>query len=65
VIRVAVGPGGPPAPGQAAAGRGPSRRWAILLGAPLSAVVLAGLWTPSPLAAALQQVVLVLGGGRG
>ncbi len=65
VIRVAVGPGGPAAPGQAAAGRGPGRRWAILLGAPLSAVVLAGLWTPSPLAAALQQVVLVLGGGRG
>ncbi len=60
VIRVSVGSPGRPAEGPPA-----SRRWAVLLGAPLTVVVLAGLWTPSPLAAALDQVVLVLGGGRG
>jgi hydrogenase-4 component F len=60
VIRVSVGPPGPPAEGPPA-----SRRWAVLLGVPLTVVVVAGLWTPSPLAAALDQVVLVLGGGRG
>lgn len=60
VIRVSVGPPGPPALGPPA-----SRRWAVLLGVPLTVVVIAGLWTPSPLAAALDQVVLVLGGGRG
>ena len=47
--------------------RGTSRltRWAILLGLPLTAVVVVGLWTPTPLTMALEQVVLVLGGGRG
>ncbi len=60
VIRVSVGPPGRPAEGPPA-----SHRWALLLGVPLTVVVVAGLWTPSPLAAALNQVVLVLGGGRG
>ncbi len=60
VIRVSVGPPGRPAEGPPA-----SRRWALLLGVPLTVVVVAGLWTPSPLLAALDQVVLVLGGGRG
>ena len=46
----------------------PSRRSAgraILLATPLTLVVIAGLWTPSPIAAAFDQVVMVLGGGRG
>jgi hydrogenase-4 component F len=60
VMRVSVGP-----PGSTADRSPASRRWALLLGVPLTAVVVAGLWTPSPLAAALDQVVLVLGGGRG
>jgi hydrogenase-4 component F len=60
VMRVSVGPPGSPPEGPPA-----SRRWAVLLGVPLTAVVVAGLWTPSPLGAALEQVVLVLGGGRG
>jgi hydrogenase-4 component F len=60
VMKVAVGPPGSPFD------RSPSsRRWALLLGVPLTAVLIAGLWTPTPLAAALDQVVLVLGGGRG
>lgn len=59
VMRVAVGPAGngPATP--------PGRPWALLLGVPLTLVVLAGLWTPSPLAAALDAVVAVLGGARG
>ena len=73
VIRVTVGPSGAPLPRASvdapaelwSAEPWPARRWAILLGAPLTVVVLAGLWTPSPVAAALQQVVVVLGGGRG
>ncbi len=32
---------------------------------PLAVVVVAGVWTPSPLAEALDQVVVVLGGGGG
>jgi len=60
VMRVSVGPPGSPPEGPPA-----SRRWPVLLGVPLTAVVVAGLWTPSPLGAALEQVVLVLGGGRG
>jgi hydrogenase-4 component F len=60
VMRVMVGPTG------SRAHEEPSRRrWATLLGVPLTVVVVAGLWTPSPLAAALEQVVVVLGGGRG
>jgi hypothetical protein len=39
--------------------------YALLLAVPLAVVVAAGLWTPSPVAAALEQVVAVLGGGRG
>ena len=60
VVRVAIGPAG-------STGRRAERAngWAILLGAPLAVVVVAGLWTPSPLAAVLEQVALVLGGGRG
>jgi formate hydrogenlyase subunit 3/multisubunit Na+/H+ antiporter MnhD subunit len=67
VVRVAVGPPGSPAPGAEVGGgsaRGSVAR-AILLGVPLAVVVVAGLWTPSPLAVALDQVVLVLGGGGG
>jgi len=60
VMRVSVGP-----PGIVGEGPPASRRWALLLAVPLTAVVAAGLWTPSPLAAALDQVVFVLGGGRG
>jgi hydrogenase-4 component F len=60
VMRVSVGPPGSPGEGSSASGR-----WAVLLGVPLTAVVFAGLWTPSPLAAALEQVVLVLAGGHG
>lgn len=37
----------------------------LLLAVPLLVVVVAGVWTPSPIADALDQVVLVLGGGRG
>ena len=40
-------------------------RWAALLGLPLTAVVVLGLWTPSPLRAALEQVALVLGARHG
>jgi len=60
VMRVLVGP-----PGSAGAGPPASRRWALVLGVPLTVVVAAGLWTPSPIGAALEQVVGVLGGGRG
>ncbi len=60
VVRLSVGPpGGESAPTPA------TGRWAALLGLPLTAVVLAGLWTPSPLGAALEQVVQVLRGGHG
>jgi hydrogenase-4 component F len=38
---------------------------ALPLATPLAIVVLAGLWTPSPIADALQDVVAILGGGRG
>jgi hydrogenase-4 component F len=61
VVRIAAGPADPRAgvPERAAASR------VTLLAIPLAIVVMAGLWTPSPLRAALDQVVLVLGGGRG
>lgn len=66
VVRIAVGPpgasGSSGAPGERA---GRSVAHALLLAVPLTVVVVAGLWTPSPLAAALDQVVLVLGGGGG
>jgi hydrogenase-4 component F len=42
-----------------------SRRWAMVLGVPLAAVILAGLWTPAPLGAALDRIVDVLAGGHG
>jgi hydrogenase-4 component F len=38
---------------------------ALLLAVPLTVVVVAGLWTPSPLRSALDQVVLILGAGGG
>ena len=58
-----AGPSGPPAPlGER---RSPTAARALLLAVPLSIVVIAGLWTPSPLADALEQVTVVLGGGRG
>lgn len=60
VVRVSVGP-----PGADPEPRPAGGRWAMLLGVPLTAVILAGLWTPSPVGAALEQVALVLGGGRG
>jgi hydrogenase-4 component F len=60
VVRVAVGPPGPPdARSPATGGR------VLLLAVPLTVVIVAGLWTPSPIAAAFEQVVHVLGGGRG
>ncbi len=64
VVRIAVGPPGRRSEG----GQGPLRpvvAHAILLAAPLTVVVAAGLWTPSPAAAVLAQVVQVLGGGGG
>jgi hydrogenase-4 component F len=60
VVRVSVGSAAVGAERTPASGR-----WAVLLGLPLTAVVLAGLWTPSPLGAALEQVAFVLGGGHG
>ena len=60
VVRMMVAPAGPPVDRIAG-----SRGWTLLLSAPLAVVVVAGLWTPSPIAAALEQVVAVLGGGRG
>jgi len=50
-------PSGPPA------GRAVGR--AVLLGLPLAVVVAAGAWTPAPIAGALEQVVVILGGGHG
>jgi hydrogenase-4 component F len=78
-VRIAVGPSGRRArhantdPGLARpAGMrpagGPARAsiaHRLLLTIPLTVVVVAGVWTPSPLAAALDAVVTVLGGGGG
>ncbi len=63
VVRVSVGPAGPAGP--PAERSSPTGARALLLAVPLAVVIGAGLWTPSPLAAAFEQVVLVLGGGRG
>ena len=78
VVRVAVVSG--PRRGHGAAGAEPalerdgeprpSRRArpsanALLLAVPLAVVMVAGLWTPSPIATVLDQVVAVLGGGGG
>jgi hydrogenase-4 component F len=60
VVRVSVGPAGPPAEPRSSGGA-----WAVLVALPLSVVVIAGLWTPSPVAAALEQVTVILGGGGG
>lgn len=53
-----------PAPGSLP---GPRRSIArtLVFAAPLSVIVFAGLWTPSPIADALAQVVAILGAGRG
>ena len=60
VMRLSVGP-----LGETGERHRVSRQWAMLLGVPLTAVVVVGLWTPTPLTAALDQVVVVLGGGGG
>ena len=60
MARVAVGPGG--VRGVRVAVRA---RTAVTMATPLVVVALAGLWTPSPVSAALDQVVAILGGGRG
>ena len=60
VARVAVGRAGPETRGDRR-----SVGYAVLLALPLTAVVVAGLWTPSPLIAAVDQVVVVLEGGGG
>ena len=41
----------------------PARWRAIVVGTPLLVVVVLGVWTPQPLAAAIARVVAVLGGG--
>ena len=41
------------------------RRRAILMGAPLAVVVAIGLWTPTPLSAAIDHVAAILGGHGG
>jgi hydrogenase-4 component F len=65
VVRVAVGPAISSGSAADATRLTTTAVRTILLTVPLGVVVAAGLWTPSPLAAALDQVVLVLGGGRG
>lgn len=68
VVRMATGPVHP-AQGDVAGHAHAPRRAALarplLLGVPLLVVAIAGLWTPSPVADVLEQVVVVLGGGRG
>jgi hydrogenase-4 component F len=64
VVRIAVGPAGRRVESGPASPR-PSVAHAFLLTVPLTVVVVAGLWTPSPLAAAFDQVVRVLVGGGG
>ena len=65
VVRVAVGPGARMARAGAVRRRRTSVPQVVLLTVPLAIVVGLGLWTPSPLRAVLDQVVVVLGGGRG
>jgi hydrogenase-4 component F len=73
VVRMAVGPArptvgagtGPGPAGDASTTRRSALGRSILLGVPLLVVALAGLWTPSPVADVLEQVVVVLGGGGG
>jgi len=60
MARVAVGPDG--VRGARVAVRA---RTALIMAAPLAVVVAAGLWTPSPVSAALDQLVAILGGGHG
>jgi hydrogenase-4 component F len=64
VVRIAVGPL-QPRPDGSPSPRRASPAHVLLLSVPLTAVVAAGLWTPSPVAAAFAQVVRVLGGGGG
>jgi hydrogenase-4 component F len=63
VVRVATGPAKPS--GTAVQPRRARLAGLAVLAVPLSIVVGLGLWTPSPVRAILDQVVLVLGGGRG
>jgi hydrogenase-4 component F len=60
VVRIAWG-----TPGRRVPLARPSIPQAGLLFAPIAAVALLGVWTPEPVADALDAVVLVLGGGRG
>lgn len=75
VVRIATGPAGrigkeaPVATGSDAPVAAPPGRARLatvaLYAIPLGLVILGGLWTPSPFREALDQVVLVLGGGHG
>ena len=56
---LAVRPAPAPAPARSGFGH------ALLLAVPIAAVVIAGLWTPGPVAIAFEQVVDVLDGGHG
>jgi hydrogenase-4 component F len=61
----APAPTGPAAAATGAAAARSTFGRRLLLAAPLAVVIVAGLWTPSPIASVLDQVVLVLGGGGG
>jgi hydrogenase-4 component F len=65
VVQVAAGPAGRRGGAGERVATSVSRARVVLLTTPLAVVVLAGIWTPTPLASALDQVVRVLGGGRG
>ena len=60
VVRLAWG-----TPRRRIASTRPSAAQAGLLFVPLGLIVLLGVWTPEPLAQAMDAVVAVLGGGRG
>jgi hydrogenase-4 component F len=71
-MRISVGGTGTPDGSGHSVGEAPSPaptvsigRGAFVLAVPLAAVIAVGLWTPTPLSAALAQVAAILGGGRG
>jgi hydrogenase-4 component F len=67
-MRISVGgSGGPDADGspEGTVGRRSVAMGAMVMAIPLAVVVTIGLWTPTPLSAALEQVAAILGGGRG